>query len=208
MSKYILSTLVFISCLDVYARPKVFIIDTGVNKKVYKYITGDSPSKRGDIDYYTRSHGSHIASIIVNNATCEIEIESCDYFENRYKYYICLERAIKSNADIVNMSLAGYIEDEREEALVKRLLASGKKIYAAVGNNSKDLDKLKERVFPASYEGVTAVENIAQSSNHLKKAIKINGQDILGKDYLNNEVVMSGSSQATAILTGRDICKH
>jgi subtilisin family serine protease len=161
-------------------------------------------------------HGTHIAGLIGKYA------KDADYCIVIAKFYNekndkmnmknsieALQYAINIKADVINLSMGGESRSQDECNLVKKALDKGIIIVAAAGNEGKDLNKTK--YYPASCdERVIAVANIdfkqrkiASTSNYNEETIGVQGTDI--KSILpNNKVgLLTGTSQATAIYTGK-----
>ena len=106
---------------------------------------------------------------------------------------------IKPN--VVNISAGGAGSNPEERYLIKKILDAGIFIVSAAGNESTNLDK-GCNYFPACYDSrIIVVGNDAPSSNYGNVVdFVINGeyQSALG-------ITQSGSSQSTAIFTGKYI---
>lgn len=175
-----------------------------------------------DPDGDLNGHGTHIAGLIAQYA------EDSDYCLVIYKYVSRKEEdlsikysnksfraAIDHKVNIINYSGGGRLENKKECSLVKEALDKGIIIVAAAGNNNEDISKVP--FYPASCDDrVLIVMNVEKSgvkdinSNFTtgkKKLIEENGSKILSILPNNKTGFQSGTSQSTAITTGK-IIKH
>lgn len=121
--------------------------------------------------------------------------------------------AVNLNVDIINISGGGKVPVKAERILIKKALDAGIIVVVAAGNDSKDLGK-NGQYYPAMYDKrIIVVGNLQQlnirapSSNF---GTPVNTWEIgvnsisysLNGDQLST---MSGTSQATAIKTGKII---
>jgi subtilisin family serine protease len=164
-------------------------------------------------------HGTHIAGLIAKYAG------DSDYCLLIAKYYDpkakvndnllrtrqALEWAIKRNIDIINYSGGGSEKSEEECIVIKKALDKGIIVVTAAGNERSNLDETP--YYPAMCDSrVTMVANLdvfggyrglASTSNYNSEVVAVQGTKV--KSIFPNErtEVMSGTSQATAIVTGR-----
>lgn len=129
-------------------------------------------------------------------------------------YLNAVEYAIKNGAQIINFSGGGYGRFKRESDLYR--LASQKEILvvAAAGNESND--NSMNPYFPASFNFQNILPIGSLSNDYTKSPfsnfktpglqIDVRGEDIIGYDHQGRRIKMSGTSQATARMTG-DIIK-
>lgn len=111
---------------------------------------------------------------------------------------------LKTKIDIINISAGGIGKEVEEDALVGGLIAKGIKVIAAAGNEHLDLDK-DCKMFPACYKGVISVGNLdhdgkKQASSNYGKIVSVWEY---GTDVCHAGICMTGTSQATAIHTGK-----
>jgi len=213
---------------------KVLVIDTGINK--HKYIPGTNGlCKTGHKDFTFSGldddlgHDTNVSGIIHKYA------KHYDYCQIVVKYYNkgitkelslfnmirSLEYAKEIKPDIINISSSGSGYYSREHDLIKELLDMGIVIIAAAGNDGMMLNSMycsgngncsKYNQYPAGYDKrVYVVGNkypngdVYPSSNYgeLVDVWRV-GVDVEG-DY--GGVLMTGTSQATAIFTGEYTAK-
>ena len=169
-------------------------------------------------------HGTHIAGIIaaernsksqVNGIAPQVSIMVLKYFnrsdqsQNIKNTISAIHYAVENGAHIINYSGggSGWVGKEREA--IEEAQKKGVLFVAAAGNFFSDIEKKK--YYPASYEldNIISVagqnkENLLVSSSNYGKGIDIiaPGKEIYSS-YLNNKYVyLTGTSQATAFVTG------
>lgn len=114
--------------------------------------------------------------------------------------------AANIKAKVLNYSGGGPEYDYYEDLAVKAFLNQGGTVIAAAGNEHSDIDKQENKFFPAEYDTrIVVVGNVDEkgvrvpSSNFGKVVTRT-------ENGLNQEVYgikMTGTSQATAIATGK-----
>lgn len=165
-------------------------------------------------------HGTHIVGLIAQYAG---EAQSCFYI---YKYYYedgveidnlkrslaSIRAAIEADVDIINYSGGGLSRSDEECAVVKAALNKGIIFVAAAGNERSDLSKRK--YFPAMCDPRVVVVGAkdktgfkASFTNYSKSkdvSVKLEaGENVFSTFPGERSGQMSGSSQATAIMTGK-----
>lgn len=205
---------------------KIAVIDTGLDLKDER-MSGHlcKMEHRNYVEQETindiNGHGTSIVSIIEQYA------KNSNYCIMVYKFYSdkdpgfmnvfheiqALAQALDDGANIVNISASGPEFHERERILMENHPHTA--FIVAAGNDGKDLDIPGNEFYPGSYflKNEIVVENVDTSgkpvlhSNYSKKIIaKENGVNVMS--YLPNDKLgkLSGTSQATAIFTGKLIC--
>ncbi len=209
-------------------REKVAIVDTGISNPEYfknylckgghRDFTG---SKEGITD--VNGHGTNIAGIIAKYMD---PAKECLLI---YKFYTpnggmlnleheksALKQALDDEVSRVNLSLGGGDEDAEEKELLQTLLKRGVVVAVAAGNDKQNLSK-KCNYYPAcygfsdknfhvvqnGYVNTTLAENTTQTNYGGPVTDIEHGTDVEGAG-----VIMSGTSQATAIVTGKLIQKN
>lgn len=193
---------------------KVAVLDTGLFIEASKAkICPDGhidTTGEGINDYH--GHGTNIVSLIDQHAgNSDYCIVIVKVFPKRMKYddkgntSLGFQYALSKKFDIINYSGGGKEPLPIEESIVKKFLEQGGIIVAAAGNNGSNLDK-KCNFFVACYDN-----RIFTVGAYDKQGKKLKGTNF-GK-YIKfwelGERVgaprMSGTSQATAIKTGKII---
>lgn len=186
---------------------KVAVIDTGLKmlyrpsahlcKMGHKDLTGE-----GIHDY--KGHGTNITGLIVNNADsdkyCIVIIKA--YAKGKgFDITRALQYAYDIGVDIINLSGGGEGFRSDENQIVKKLLDRGTVLIFASGNNRTNLDK-NCNYYPACYDPRIFVigSSTTPSSNYGKKTVDV---EYDGQDQTAFGETFSGSSQATAIFTGK-----
>jgi subtilisin family serine protease len=201
-------------------KPLIAIIDTGIdfeNAKIRTHLAsaqsivhplGSAQDHHG--------HGTHVSSIILS-INPRVRILPIQYIDPPYGQELALEnsvqalnQAIDAGANIINYSAGGYGFSTDEFLALRRAEEKGILVIAAAGNEGTSNDKKK--YFPASYHlsNIIAVaatndtnELIPESNFGIKNvSISAPGKDISGFVPGQKLATMSGTSQATAFVTG------
>lgn len=218
--------------LKTYKKQKdivVAIIDTGIDAShpLFKNTLGESYG----VDFTTpltntkptdsHGHGTHIAGIIKTIAP-EAKLMILKYynpkasgFENLKSTIKALRYAVSQNVDIINYSGGGPEASQEELDLLKEAQSKGILIVAAAGNESSDIDdqnKKNQQYFPANYDLSNIItvnshnieKEVIKSSNWGIKSVDIAapGYQVKSAFYGNKFALMTGTSQATAFVTG------
>jgi len=177
------------------------------------------------LPYDTHGHGSHISGIISASASngvgssgvCPgVKIMSLKYYDSSGFGYNNLQNtvrafhyAIRHGANIINYSGGGADPAPAERKAVEAAKAKNILVVAAAGNEGRNNDKLP--YFPASYPvdnvvGVASIdrnEDLLPSSNFGEAVtIAAPGLSIMSSLPRGRFGMMSGTSQATAFVTG------
>lgn len=215
---------------------KIAVLDTGFgyndlghDANLCKYEHMDfSVEKQFTSNYNTKtsipldihSHGTNVTGLIDRYAR-RTKVDYCivivKYFSdnqsgdvNLWASQLAWEYAIKIKADIVNYSGGGPCDDDKEKALVKRFLDQGGKVVAAAGNEAQNLNVRGNSYCPAQADprvivvgNHTATGSISQFSNYGKQVTRWE----IGVDQEVYGIKMTGTSQATAIATGKIVAE-
>jgi subtilisin family serine protease len=173
------------------------------------------PSSKVSDDH---GHGTHIAGIIAKQAkTADYCIIAMKFYDQNKPYtgqtgtINAFKKAVELKVDIINYSAGGNDRDAEECALVKKALDSGITVVAAAGNDGKNLDVIP--YYPAMCDTrVIIAENIYDNgkrhptSNFSRsgkiKTIKRVGVDVKSTVPGNSIGIMTGTSQAAAVISG------
>jgi subtilisin family serine protease len=153
----------------------------------------------------------------ININYCQVILKFYDtersVFRTEDKMVEAIDWAIKLKVDIINISGGGQCPIDSERNLIKKALDMGIIVVVAAGNNHQELGK-NGKYFPAMYDKrVIVVGNLQQpnirapSSNFgpIVNAWEI-GVNSISYSVIDGQLsMMSGTSQATAIKTGKII---
>lgn len=200
----------------------IAVIDTGIdaasNSKLCKFghksFVKSLPNPLQD----TVGHGTHVAGIIAKTAGqgnyCIVSIKYHNPdgvgMENSYNLAKSIQYATDIKVDFMNISAGGKGPASYERDAIERALDSGIKVVVAAGNEHDDLDK-DCNYFPACYDTriilVGNLENnqtLASSSNYGNRITRWEiGQYVMSTLPGGHTGYMSGTSQATAVATGK-----
>lgn len=166
----------------------------------------------------THSHGTNVVGLIDQYASRG---------KNKYcfvilKYYLAsnkgdknLENSIAAfkfannlNLDIINYSGGGSEFSEKEYLAIRSYLNNGGIVIAAAGNESKFLDGIQNSYYPAMYDKrITVVGNKDLYGNRIKSSNYGPYVSVWenGFQQMAYGIVMTGTSQATAVTTGKRV---
>lgn len=171
-------------------------------------------------------HGTHIAGIIAahpspdgkfQGVAANARIMVLKYFdpktsgfENLRNSIHAIQYAVRMNAKIINYSGGGNEFSLEERKAIELAEKRGILVVAAAGNERSDTDE--KPFFPANYKlsnilSVAAVDSnsiLLPSSNYGKKSVHLAapGQKIISTLPENSMGMMTGTSQATAFVSG------
>ena len=183
---------------------KVVVMDTGLRKpaEFNKLCKNYNTTKEPNVDF--NGHGTNVVGLIAKNAGdsdyCIYNIKAFDVNGSDIIGYLKALKLIRMiKPDILNISAGGSSGIPLERQVIKELLDYGTRVVVAAGNESNNLNK-DCNFYPACYdERIVVVGNKADSSNYgeiVDFVIDGNNKEGFG-------VTLSGSSQSTAIYTGR-----
>lgn len=206
--RLIMLTLLYLWCsygaLAVDTRIKVVVIDTGL-KDEYRSKSHLCPGEHKDFTGTglndTQGHGTNVVGLIVENASqnnyCIVIVKA--YSNDKEYLNDALEYAIKIDADVINLSSGGVRSNLREHIAIAKIVEANIVLIAAAGNNRTNLNN-GCNFYPACYDPrITVVGSNAKTSNYGSVVDVV----IPGDHQTAFGVTMSGSSQSTAIFTGR-----
>lgn len=231
MNKLLYLLLIF--SVNVFAKVRVAVIDTGIDTYRYpklKEYMCDSGHKdlTGTTILDVHDHGSNVASLIAQSINpkkaCLVIVKywhmNDDNKKSNENFIKALEYVKELNTDYVNISIQGESSYTKERELLETIKRNGTKIIVAAGNGkykftyfpngkvSSSLQpiNLKEdcRIYPACYQ--LGHNFFVVTANDLKFANF--GYPAIYKESgfaqaAFGTVKMSGTSQAAAIFTGK-----
>lgn len=213
---------------------KIAIIDTGFgykdegfDKHLCKYGHRDfSIDGLIDITHNTEvpipldiiGHGTNIAGVIEDQINgdgyCFVILKYYSVFQSMKQNLLASNEALSYannlKVDVINYSGGGQIKDFKEHILVKTFLDKSGIFVAAAGNENQNLDSPENSYFPAMQDKrVIIVGNLSKnkkrvpSSNYGKRVTRWE----IGENVTGNNITMTGTSQATAVATGKIVAK-
>lgn len=221
--KYIISAfiLLFSSMANTNGVVKVAVIDSGYDTRNYTFpLCPDGHLDLTDTSFHDeRKHGQNISHLIDREIKykgyCQIIIK---IFSNvnptntimASRYVMSFRHILRQRAQFVNISNGGGSGRFLEQQLIRRIINSGTKIIAAAGNDGKDLTK-DCFYYPACYDDriIVVGNKIAKGKRH--KSSNYGKQiDVYenGVDQEAGGLIATGTSQATAITTGKLVNKY
>jgi|SRR5581483_151382 len=194
----------------------VAVIDTGISPntpvKVCPHGSFNFINDTADVTDY-HGHGTNVSGLIDQSAHdknyCQMILK---YYSdtatgkvNEQRMIRALQAAVNAKADYINISGGGPEPDPTERALVEKALDNGTVIVAAAGNEGVSLDK-KCNYYPACYDKrIIVVGNLGLNGHRAPSSNwgKIVKHFIVGENRCALGICSTGTSQATAIVTGR-----
>ena len=168
-------------------------------------------------------HGTHIAGIIAQYALdqdyCIVVIKFYDPLLKNANFVeltdLAFKRAVDLKVDIINYSGGGTERDREECLILKKALDRGIKVVAAAGNEGSNINE--KPYYPAMCEDrIIAVANIEKDGKYAKtsnfsdptdvnsrKLAVQEGVNVMSLSPGNRVAIMTGTSQAAAIETGK-----
>ena len=186
-------------------------------KKGLRYIGEDS-----FIPVDTVGHGTNIVGIIEDYAN-KFNVNYCivilKFYSKDQTNHQNLRASISAinfandqiGADIINYSGGGPDSDPEEQMAVTRFLNRGGKFIAAAGNDGKKIGSGDEDYYPAMYDKrivvVGSTDKYGIPSKWSNHGNFVNRWEI-GENVEAYGITLSGTSQATAIATGKILAEN
>jgi serine protease len=169
------------------------------------------------------SHGTNVAGIIEKYAR-EAHTNYClvilkfhslsnslvNMFTDLKGTIFSFRRALELKTDIVNYSAGGPDPSTEEREIIEQYLNGGGILVVAAGNNSTDLDTPKGNYYPAKYDRriiVVGMLNRDGKKSSISNWGKVVNRWEVGYHILGYGISMSGTSQSTAVATGKIVSK-
>lgn len=204
-------------------RIKIAIVDTGISEAQSKL---KSTCKNGVYGYTgnkgidDNGHGANIYGIISKKLNTKTHcIMSFKVFyknptmseKNLINTHIiaAIEKATKLRAKFINLSLSGPEYASREKEVIEKAVQRGIYVVVAAGNDGLNLDR-NCNIYPACYKKYINSDYLRVVTTHYLKHSnrgKIVTDKASGTDVEGGGIALSGTSQATAQITGKLINK-
>lgn len=173
----------------------------------------------------SHGHGTHIGGIINHVTNCALLMPVRYYVEsapgqiNVENSVKALEFAVNHGARVINYSGGGALPSSQEKSILENAKSKGIIVVVAAGNEHHNLDQAGSdtKYYPASYglDNIIVVANakhgtspkyddLSRSSNwgHDSVDVAVYGEDIVSSIPGNRYRTMTGTSQATAFVSG------
>ena len=205
--KATLVTMMLLFTMTSWAKIKVAVIDTGLNKD-YKYELCGIKDFTGTDVFDNHGHSTNISGIIHKQAKgsdyCQIILKFFDKkseISRTKAVNDALRFAIDQKSDIINISLGGSEPNKREKSLIIEALNKGITIVAAAGNEGQE----GCNYYPACYDSrIIVVGSSNQNGVRLDSSNYSSKVDAYmdGYEVKADGITHSGTSQSTAKMTG------
>ena len=212
---YVVLGLLIANSVNAAGPIRVAVIDTGLASSAHVRICANGHKDLIDPTGKTpvEAHGTNISGLIEQNAAganyCQIIIRwyktGMTGEQSKMNLALGVKLAIEAKADVINISGGGVDPNELEHTYIKKALDKGIKIVVAAGNESHNLDA-SCNYYPACYDKrIIVIGNVNQDgSRHWSTNYgKIVTHYVIGVNRCAEGICMTGTSQATAIVTGR-----
>lgn len=211
----IFSILLFLTFITKADPIRVAIIDTGIKRE---YLAKYKLCKKGHKDFTGtglqdfHGHGTNVAGIINRYAEgnyCLVILKYTNGTNNpniMSNFLKALAHAVINNYDIVSISSGGPKPDVTEKEIIQVGLKKKMVFIVAAGNESTNLDKTCN-YFPACYFKNVIVVGNGDGKNVFTRSNYGSIVDLWedGRNVTAGGITMSGTSQSTAIVTGKFI---
>lgn len=213
----ILASLILFSVIG-YAREdriRIAVIDTGIDKDIlgaYMCEDGHRDFTGQGLDDHL-GHGTAMALAIVRSVSSKTHcLMNVKFYDPHYLAMNDLTGSVayvaKSDAKYVNISAGGPRVDMVEYNSIKRALGKGMKFSVSAGNNGDNMDVMCNQ-WPACYRFKSKNFHVIGALNPFGEPAYFSnyGQAVTeweyGVDIVLGDFVVSGTSPAAAIYTGR-----
>lgn len=190
---------------------KVGVLDTGVDFSHPDLTANIDAVQVRTPNHLATPHGTHVAGIIgaIDNGFGVVGVApGCTLYSypcipgNPCSVAAAIDQAAADGCDVLNMSLGGYDDAPELQAAAKRAYAKGVILVAAAGNDCSQV------AYPALYPEVIAVSAVGKDGKRapfapvVRNHVALPGCDLLSTWPGNQYARLSGTSQATPLLTG------
>ena len=183
----------------------VAVIDTGLDVDLFKNsfsqskLAGTYNSMNNSVDVPdTNTHGTHVSGIVADGTPDNVKIFAVKAGDSSFMF-TSLVTALNyitnnNNADVINMSLAGYSNDNSMYQAINAAKENNIIVVCGAGNNDTS-----QQAYPASYDNTISVASIDSEKN--KSGFSNHGLTIdftaPGTDINSINGLKSGTSMAT-----------
>lgn len=196
-------------------REKIVVIDSGIRITDYnkKYLCNDGHYDVTETSLHDyNGHGTNIAGIIARKLNPQTQcIVIIKYFFDTHGTMTDELQALKiayqiPNVKVINFSSGGFEPYLKERHLIEKIISNNIYFVTAAGNKSTNLDFICN-YFPACYNIKSKYFRVVGNglNQHLKSKYTNYGSQItdwrIGDNILGFDIVLSGTSQSTAILS-------
>lgn len=168
-------------------------------------MVGHGTNVVGIIDGYARKSNANYCIVVIKYYS-----ERQTGEKNLLTSVEAIRYATDIGANIINYSGGGPESDEGERLAVKRFIDRGGKFVAAAGNDHSDLDLPENAYYPAMEDrriivvGNQDINGVKLQSSNYGNVVK---RWEVGENVTAYGLTMTGTSQATAIATGKIIAE-
>lgn len=202
----------------VFLKDNIHVIEGFKGKKNFGLDFSFQGNKSTKTPTDQHGHGTHVSGI-VKSVFPDVKILSLKYYnpkhsgqQNLDSTIRALEYAVNANVDIINYSGGGPEPAVKELKILKEAERKGILVVAAAGNDQSNIDNKFNAYYPASYglSNIITVTAHNQSNKNLSSSnwglssvdLSAPGFRIKSSIPLNRASYMTGTSQATAFVTG------
>lgn len=211
-------TLIPTACLGITEqRDMIAVIDTGIGRNQSKTGIMCSDGKQSfvnDWGFDNHGHGRNIIGIIskqLNPKTqCiisyKVYVESINGEEATSNIINSINDAVRRGVKYINISMGGSASSKREIAAIKNAIKHKVYVTVAAGNDGNNFDRVGCNYFPACYREFikskffNVVTSLTLSGSNRGKVINRKER---GRNVKGGGVVLSGTSQSSAVFTGK-----
>jgi|CXWL01.1.fsa_nt_gi subtilisin family serine protease len=222
--RYLLGLLLSLSIAE--AKPvKIAVIDSGIDSRYNSYLPLCPSGHKSFVNSLWSEddfkHGTNIALTIQNYIGkapnyCFLIIKVISKNDNKYNYLPdAIEYAVQEKASVINISLSGLESYDEEKMAIQHALNNNIVVFVAAGNDYKDLNK-DCSVYPACYKFTKNQKGFGVIGNYKSPGVKhpssnhgsvVNLWEI-GTNITTYDITMTGTSQATAVATGKLVRRY
>ena len=193
---------------------KIALIDSGIVKNEFKKDIQSINYVKDESEFDVNGHGTMMLSLIKGTEKSPGICPNCSVLsikvmnkEESIKPKIladAIDKSIQAKATVINFSLGSYFENKLVKKSIQRAIDQGIVVVASSGDYGTP-----ELMFPANMKNVISVGAINRNGkiwndSNAKNKVDINapGVDVTAMDLTGENFVSTGTSQATALISG------